>query len=196
MGGDKHEKERRKNRLPPFVPLLSQTLDTSAWRAMSHGARSLYVALKRRYRNDRHNNGRIYLSQRQAAQELGSHHNEIARWFRELHHYGFIVMMTPAYLGVEGKGKAPHWRLTELGYMKDPPTRNFLQWNGEPFSDRKTKSRAGNGARGVPGNQHTSVRENQPANGNSVPENPHIQKPKPVPENQHISSITTPPDEV
>jgi hypothetical protein len=44
-------------------------------------------------------------------------HNEIARWFRELQFYGFIVMTKGGSLGVEGKGKAPHWRLTELGYM-------------------------------------------------------------------------------
>src|SRR5262249_43331941 len=99
MGRDKHEM-RHKNRLPPFVPLLIATLDSPAWRAMSHGAQSLYVALKRRYNVKNHNNGRIYLSQRQARQELRSHHNEIARWFRELQHYGFIVMTTPGMLGV------------------------------------------------------------------------------------------------
>ena len=58
MGADKHEKERRKERLPPFVPLLIDTLDQPAWRALSHGARSLYVALKRRYNVKVHNNGR------------------------------------------------------------------------------------------------------------------------------------------
>jgi hypothetical protein len=35
------------------------------------------------------------LSQRDAAKELRSHHNQIARWFRELVHYGFIVMTRP-----------------------------------------------------------------------------------------------------
>jgi len=41
-------------------------------------------------------------------------------------------------LGVEGKGVAPHWRLTELGYMQDPPTRDFLKWNGEVFHEQKS----------------------------------------------------------
>jgi len=27
--------------------------------------------------------------------------------------------------------------LTELGYMKDPPTRDFLRWNGSRFTERK-----------------------------------------------------------
>ena len=30
-----------KNRLPPFVPLLISTMDSRAWQALSHGARSL-----------------------------------------------------------------------------------------------------------------------------------------------------------
>jgi len=51
---------RHRSKLPPFVPLLRETLDSAAWGAMSHGARSLYVALKRRYNSDFHNNGKIY----------------------------------------------------------------------------------------------------------------------------------------
>jgi hypothetical protein len=49
-----------KGRLPPFVPLIKTTIDCPAWKAMSHGARSLYVALKRRYSQNFHNNGRIF----------------------------------------------------------------------------------------------------------------------------------------
>ena len=36
-------------------------------------------------------------------------------------------------LGIDGKGKAPHWRLTELGYMRDLPTKDFLRWDGTRF---------------------------------------------------------------
>jgi hypothetical protein len=109
----RHNKD--KGRLPPFVPLLKETLDSPAWKAMSHGARSLYIALKRRYNGNNHHNGRIYLSQREAANEIGSHTNQIARWFCELQQYGFIVMVKPGCLGVDGKGRAPHWRLTRIG---------------------------------------------------------------------------------
>ena len=58
--------------LGPFVPLLKETLDSPGWRAMSHGARSLYVCLKRRYNSKQFNNGRLHVSQRQAAKEIGS----------------------------------------------------------------------------------------------------------------------------
>ena len=105
---------------------------------MSTGARVLYVSLKRRYSPNYKNNGRIYLSQRRAAAEIGSSTNQITRWFRELQHYGFIVQTKPGYLGLEGKGRAAHWRLTEVAYMRgtsskgmdDMPTMDFLKWNG------------------------------------------------------------------
>jgi hypothetical protein len=149
MGGDKHEKARRGDRLPPFVPVLIDTLDQPAWKAMSFGARALYIALKRRFSPHHHNNGRIFLSQRDAAKELNSHHNEIARWYRELQHFGFIVMMVPGFLGIQGKGQAPRWRLTELGYMRDLPTKDYAGWRGAPFVNQ-TKPRARKPARPVP----------------------------------------------
>jgi hypothetical protein len=130
-----------KKKHPSFVMITNEVLDSPAWRAMSHGARSLYVALRRRYSHNFHNNGKIYLSTRMAAADLGSGLSEIGRWFQELQHYGFIVMMQPGHLGVYGKGKAPRWRLTEVAYMRgtsskgmeDMPTQDFLRWNGVPF---------------------------------------------------------------
>ena len=142
---------KHKNRLPPFVPLLISTLDTPAWRAMSHGSKSLYVALKRRVQNGRN---RAYISYRTAERELRSSRRKIGEWFRELQHYGFIVLAVPGSLGVEGKGKSPHWRLTELGQvgrasadgMFEPPTNDFLRWNGTRFKKQNPGSYVGNGA--------------------------------------------------
>lgn len=119
----------------PFAMIMKQVLDSKAWRNMSMGARVLYVSLRRRYWKDRHNNGRIYLSQRNASIELGRSTTQITRWFRELQHYGFIVQTQRGSLGTDGVGKAPHWRLTECGYHKEPPTQDFLRWNGTPFRD-------------------------------------------------------------
>ena len=124
-----------------FVPLLISTIDLPAWREMSHGARSLYLALKRRHNATINNNGKIYLSQREAANILRSHTDYITRWFRELQHYGFIIMTAAGSVGVEGHGKAPHRRLTELEYKAEPPSREFARWSGEPFKNKKTESR-------------------------------------------------------
>lgn len=135
-------KNKDKGRLPPFVPLLKDTMDSPAWRAMSHGAQALYIALKRRYNMQAHNNGRLYLSHRKAIEEIRSSSNQITRWFRELQYYGFIVMMSRGYLGIYGKGQAPRWRLTEIGCMKEPPTRDFMRWNGVQFSEKKKQDPA------------------------------------------------------
>ena len=143
-----HKKERHKNRLPPFVPLLISTLDSRAWKALSHGAKALYVALRRRVPNGRN---RAYLSYRKAEAELRSSQRKISEWFKELQHYGFIVLAQQGSLGVEGRGKSPHWRLTELGVTSkgsadglfEPPTNDFLKWNGHPFKKQKPAAYGG-----------------------------------------------------
>jgi hypothetical protein len=121
----------------PFVPLLKDTINTDAWRATSHGARSLYAALKSHY-NSKLGNA-VYLSTRAAVKELGSHshRDKVRRWFRELQYYGFIAMVSPGYLGVDGMGKAPHWRLTEEFFCGEPPTREYRRWDGVPFHEQK-----------------------------------------------------------
>jgi hypothetical protein len=122
-----------------FTPMLHDTMDTPAWRALSHGAKVLYLALKRRSNQTLDNNGKVFLSQRMAKRELGSGRQQIARWFRELEHYGFLVMVTPGNLGVNGKGHAPRWRLTELPYGGEPPTRDFARWDGTQYRAPKNR---------------------------------------------------------
>ena len=142
----------------PFVPMVKATMKEPAWIAMSHGARSLYVALKGRFNSTLGN--AVYLSARVAAKEIGSNKDYVTRWFRELEYYGFIALITPGHLGVEGRGKAPHWRLTEEWYLGAPPTRDYQQWGGEKFREqkspkyylrkKKTKSRPSNWGQCVP----------------------------------------------
>ena len=76
------------------------------------------------------------MSSREARKVLGSGLEEIGNWFRELQFYGFIVMTRGGCLGVEGKGRSPHWRLTEVGYMNEQPTKDYLRWRGEKFQRR------------------------------------------------------------
>jgi hypothetical protein len=131
-------KHRDKFRMPDFVPLYKATMKTPAWRATSHGARSLYVALKARY-NTRMQNA-VFLSTRVAAKELGSNKDYITRWHHELQHYGFTVVVTPGHLGVEGKGRAPHLRLTDCWHNGQTPTRDFEHWNGTKFRYEKKQN--------------------------------------------------------
>jgi hypothetical protein len=120
----------------PFVPLYHETLLSPAYKQLSMGARALLTALKRRcFKNNSH----VYLSLRDAAEELGHHNrNDLSNWFRELVHYGFIVMTEAASLGVDGKGKAPHWRITDMptraaGGGANLATKEFLKWDGTVF---------------------------------------------------------------
>jgi hypothetical protein len=126
-----------KGRLPPFIAINVEMFNSPAWRALSHGARSLYTSLRHRYSHTGHNNGRIFLSYTTARRELRSGRSEIARWFRELQWYGFIAQTSEACLRGDGKGKAPHWRLTELGIRKgsdlEYPTKDYLRWDGKRF---------------------------------------------------------------
>jgi hypothetical protein len=121
----------------PFVAVLKPTLQEPAWRALSYGARCLYITLKSFF-NGR-NNGQIYLGVRKAAQELNASRSSTERWFRELQEHGFIRPTQKAFLGVEGHASATYWRLTELGCMGEQPTREFKEWRPERNKDPHRK---------------------------------------------------------
>ena len=130
-----------------FTPMLFSTVEAPAWRELSHGAQCLYWALKKRLPGG----NKAYISTRTAARELKASRPKVREWFAELEHYGFIVLDALGCLGVEGVGKAPHWRLTELGATSaasptgifEPPTQAFLRWNGIPFDPRPFRSKRG-----------------------------------------------------
>jgi hypothetical protein len=139
-----NRRRNNKDKLPPFVPLLRETLTSAAWRAMSPYARILYIALKAQYSVKSRNNGRIYRSVRDAMEDTGLSINTVARGFHELVHYGFIVMTTGGCLGVDGEGVAPHWRITECPTFDAKgtyiaATRDFDRWDGTLFDDPEKK---------------------------------------------------------
>ena len=125
-----------------FVPLLHEMMDCPPYLSMSHGARCLYQSLKRRAWQNR-----AYLSYRTARKELGSSPHKIKEWFAELEHYGSTVLAQHGSLGVDGKGKAPHWRLTELGHVAGSgtefPTKEYIRWDGVLFDPRPYRDSRG-----------------------------------------------------
>jgi hypothetical protein len=197
-----------KGRLRPFVPLDQEVMLSPAWRATSYGARWLYVHLKRRWSFKQKNNGRLFLSQRDALEEMGAtNRDSISRWFRELQHYGFIVMTDAGGLGVNGKGKAPHWRLTELeapgGRNGDTwmlPTKDFNRWNGMMFQDdrgavKRVKEKQNPGpqseARVAAKVRPGLASKVRPVHSGSGRESEAIQDPHPGRESEAISRRTT-----
>src|SRR5262249_4539333 len=126
-------KHKRKSKLPPFVPVIKTTMATPAWRAMSHGARLLYIELRGKLRNDYLNNGKVWLSCRDGAKAIRASTQSIVRWFAENEHYGFLRKTREGLRGTNGRGVAARYRFTEFAYGTHPPTRDFEKWNDEPF---------------------------------------------------------------
>jgi hypothetical protein len=189
-------RNKDKGRLPDFVPLIKSTLKTPAWRAMSHGARSLYVSLKARY-NTRLQNG-VYMSARMGAEELGSSKDYVARWHHELQHYGFIRVIEgkEARLGSDGEGMAAHVRLTEHWYAGEPPTRDFDRWDGAKFRYQKKKQKQKPVLQTGDTPSHKLGTVMPYKSGKSAKPRPtnwgHKEHPQPVPQTGDITSLTTP----
>jgi hypothetical protein len=137
-------RNKDKGRIPgQWTALRWEVLDSAAWKQMSMGARLLYIALIRplSYYND--NNGRIFLSTRRAADELGAGQRAVCFWFRELAHYGFIVQADPG-----NAMRAARWRITDVGWGKldGKPleaTKDYLKWDGVLFEHPDSSRRHG-----------------------------------------------------
>jgi hypothetical protein len=187
----------RGKKLTPFVPLLKDTMKTDAWKALSHAAKALYVLLKWKY--NRNLGNAVYMSTRDAANQMKSNRDYVMRWFRELQYYGFIVMVSPGCLGVEGRGKAPHWRLTEEWYIGQVPTRDFLKWDGVAFHEQKSPKHYLQKKQN-PGPQTGATLapklgplppKSDGRNGTSGPQTEAIQPQPPGPQTEAITSLTT-----
>jgi hypothetical protein len=137
-------RHQEKGRIPgQWTASRHEVLDSPAWKAMSMGARVLYIALLRELSMSRFNNGKVWLPTRRAAEQLGTRQMNIGRWYRELEHYGFIVMTEGAHLGVEGKGRSAKWRLTDWALGPGcERTCEYLKWDGVIFAPKKTESRS------------------------------------------------------
>jgi hypothetical protein len=133
-------KRKRPNKIGAYIPVIKAIIKTPAWRAMSPGARLLWIELRGWLRNDWSNNGRIFLSDRDAAEALGTKSTRsIVRWFAENEHYGFLHKTRGGFLGSDGHGLAAHYRFTDLPYGTRSPTRDYEKWDGELFRDPQSQ---------------------------------------------------------
>ncbi len=171
---------RAKGAMQPFVQVLKPTLKEPAWKALPYGARCLYITLKSYYNGE--NNGRVYLSVRKAAEELDASPTSTEKWFHRLIQHGFIIPTRGGFLGTNGKGTATSWRLTEIGYMGEQPTKDYKDW---PNIKNRTPSRKS-------GQTVTKIGTPRPENRDTCPENRDGFAPKPPPdrpENHVTTSI-------
>src|SRR5215831_9296470 len=132
--------KRKRKSMGPFVAVPLAILDAPAWRAMGPIALLLWIELRRKLRNDRLNNGKIYLSCRSAAKKIDVNKDTIFRRYAELEHYGFLRKTAEGFLGVDGRGIAPHYRFTDLAHGTHPATRDYEKWDGSIFENPPRKS--------------------------------------------------------
>jgi hypothetical protein len=128
-------------KLAPFTAVFRHTTKTAAWKALSVGAKATFVALQSHH-NDKAQNA-VWISARDGVKVfgLGPNKNAIGTWLKELEHYGFVVMVQGAHLGLSGKGKSAHYRLTDRYHAGKPPTYDFQMWDGVLFEPKKRKTK-------------------------------------------------------
>lgn len=111
MGRDK----RNEARVEHFTKMIRPFMETPAWRALSTTAQALYPWIKLEWKGPKNNNnGKIQLSVRQAAERLGVNTKTAARAFHDLQAKGFLVVKSPASLGLHGEANSPCFEITEI----------------------------------------------------------------------------------
>jgi hypothetical protein len=170
------------------------------------GARATYVELAANHNTNSQN--AVFLSARIAAKALGVDKGIVGRWLRELEHYGFIVEIQGAHLGLNGEGKAARYRLTDRWYASKEPTYDFQYWDGVLFepkkramteadkkrlAERRKKQKPVRGSR-TPRTQDTYIRGNgvEPEKGNKRTPDTYIRAFEECTQGTDITSYTTP----
>lgn len=113
-----------RNKNAKYVKLDEWLLKAPAYRLLTAGARALLVEFLRLYNGG--NNGRLYLSQRDAAKVLGiSTHQTAGKFLNELEARGFIRVVVPGSFDNKDR-HASTYRLTMWEYNGKPPTKEFM----------------------------------------------------------------------
>jgi len=165
-------------------------MKTDAYRATSVGARALLLELRANYNFNAEN--AVFMSSRDGAKRLNAHKDTVRKWLHELEHYGFIVEVQGAHLGVNGVGKAAHYRLTDCGFAgKIPATRDFEKWDGTLYDPKKQNPVRKNRPH-CPKKLTIRTESQMDGNGNKCPTEATIRTANRCPTEPTITSLTTP----
>lgn len=137
------------------------TMDNPAWRALSPMAQALFPWLRLEFKGPKaNNNGRLQLSQRDAARKMGVKKAEtIGKAFHDLQAKGFVKVHQCAALGIEGKGKSFQFEITDLAMPgpRNRPSYLFKEWEeGKDFA--VSRAAISNPSGRSDKNSHPSVR--------------------------------------
>ena len=116
------KKDKRGN-TASFSKLDNWIFEHRAYRRLSLPARALMWELIRVFNG--HNNGRLFLAHRKAAERLGCHRNSVGKYYDELEAAGFVRKTRDHCLGSAGIGQAKHWALTHFGVDGHRATLDF-----------------------------------------------------------------------
>jgi hypothetical protein len=185
-------KRKRANRIGQYTAVPWAIKNQPAWRAMSPEARLLWIELRGWLRSDWSNNGRLFLSCRNAAKAIGLNKDTVTRRYAENEHYGFLRKISGGYLGSDGRGIAASYRFTDLPYDTQPATRDYAKWNGELFVYSRSKKQNPVRSRRTPCPVPSDIR--RASNGASVcPVPSDIGEPPRCPTAPDITSFPLPP---
>ena len=119
-----------------FVKLTYPLIESEAWRWLRPISKAVYIELKRRYNGL--NNGKISLSQSEAAHILKASKTSISRALKQLETHGFIKLIKKGYF--TGR-MASEYALTDEQLDGYPPTREWKQWQpNKPHRRRQIRA--------------------------------------------------------
>ena len=132
MGRDKRNEQRTEQ----FTKWVLNHRLLPAWKALSFPARDAYFHLAVRCLADtadrkgnvRNNNGEVYRSLRDLAEDMGGSVKTAASALADLQAKGWIVCTDTWVRGVSGKGKTAKFRLTMMSTAKAPATQDPKHW--------------------------------------------------------------------
>jgi hypothetical protein len=129
-----------------FFKMHVYMMKTVAWRALSAGARAVYLQIASRYNGS--NNGRLALSVRSAASECNLAKETASRAFRELTELGFIEETRRGGL-IRGVRISSEWRLTafKCDLTGNLSPRTFMQRGAQAHAIREVRGRPQPGRR-------------------------------------------------
>ena len=131
--------------------MLRSTMETPAWRALCPLGQILYPWVKLEWKGPQaNNNGNISIAVRDAAKKMGRDKDAVGRAFHDLQAKGFLVLRQHGRMGVDGKGAAPTYEITELALPGEQSGRKLYQhWQeGHDFPVRVHTSSNPNGING------------------------------------------------
>ncbi len=122
MGRDKKNERGGKR----FVRYDEQFMTAPTWKALPGNSVKLHLELIRRAFSA--SDGLASLSEREAVEALGiKSRDTVRRAYSALEKGGFIALVVPHELGLNGYGRAARWRLTHLPHNGKAPTREFAK---------------------------------------------------------------------